>query len=531
MPLFSERLDQIRAAKNLAGLADLTRGIEKESLRVTKQATLSKIAHPKGLGSALAHPQITTDYSEALLEFITPPNKSIDDMLSTLNDLHTFTYLHIGDESLWVNSMPCILNKDSDIPIGQYGSSNSGRMKSIYRLGLGHRYGRSMQTIAGIHFNFSVSDDLWEFLHKSDASNLSIIDYKTEGYLKLIRNFRRYFWLLLYLYGAAPAVCRSFIKSREHTLEPLNDNDANTLHKPYATSLRMGDLGYQSSAQESLTVTYNNIDGYIKTLCDAITQQHQDYSAIGIKDNKGEYQQLNDCLLQIENEFYSVIRPKRTAKSGQTALNALQNGGIEYIEVRCLDLNPFEDVGINKQQIQFLDIFLLFCLLEDSPPSDNDENKKILQNQKRMVYEGRKPNLMLHYFDTEKPAAEWSQEIMAKLLPIAQMIDTHNNSKDYQNALEIEQYKLENSAHTPSAKLIELLNRDKMSFYELTMKQSLINREHFTTQQLEPNKATYFTQMAVESLIKQKHIESDTNMCFEKFLDNYYKQYNCCIDG
>ncbi|MFT7491428.1 MAG: glutamate--cysteine ligase, partial [Pseudohongiellaceae bacterium] len=205
MPVLSERLDQLKTAKNLAGLADLTRGVEKESLRVNRQGTLSRTTHPKALGAALTHPHITTDYSEALLEFITPPEKNINHIINTLEDLHTFTYQHIGDESLWVNSMPCILN-DDDVPIAQYGDSNSGRMKSIYRLGLGHRYGRSMQTIAGIHFNFSVSDDLWEFLHRTDASSLPLVNFKTDGYLKLIRNFRRNFWLLLYLFGAAPAV-------------------------------------------------------------------------------------------------------------------------------------------------------------------------------------------------------------------------------------------------------------------------------------------------------------------------------------
>jgi glutamate--cysteine ligase len=528
MPVLSKRLEQIRTAENLAGLADLTRGVEKESLRVSKQGTLSKTAHPSALGAALTHPNITTDYSEALLEFITPPEKNINNIINKLNDLHTFTYQHIGDESLWVNSMPCILNKDADIPIARYGNSNSGSMKSIYRLGLGHRYGRSMQTIAGIHFNFSVSDNLWEFLHKTDASNLPITSYKTEGYLKLIRNFRRYFWLLLYLFGAAPAVCSSFIKGREHSLEPIK-NDSDTLHKPYATSLRMGDLGYQSSAQESLTTTYNNIDDYIKTLCDAITKQHSDYSAIGIKDSSGNYQQLNDCLLQIENEFYSVIRPKRTAKSGQTALNALKNGGIEYIEVRCLDLNPFEDVGISKQQIQFLDIFLLYCLLEDSPLSDEHENQNILQNQKRMVYEGRKPNLMLHYYDKERPASQWSQEIMGKLEAIAEMIDTHNNTSNYQNSLKIEQQKLDDPSRTPSAKIVAELNRDNISFYQLAMKYSLANREHFINQQLPSTTAANYKQMATASLKKQKEIEAaDTSINFEQYLENYYKEYNCC---
>lgn len=527
MSLLSTRLNQIRTAKHLAGMADLTRGVEKESLRVCTEGTLAKTGHPKALGSALTHPKITTDYSEALLEFITPPEANISNIITTLNDLHTFTYQHIGKESLWVNSMPCMLDKDTDIPIGQYGTSNSGRMKSIYRLGLGHRYGRSMQTIAGIHFNFSVSDDLWEFLHTSDASNLSINEYKTEGYLKLIRNFRRNFWLLLYLFGAAPAVCSSFINNREHSLEPIR-RDSRTLHTPYATSLRMGDLGYQSSAQESLTTTYNNIDGYIKTLCDAITQQHADYSDIGIKDSQGNYQQLNDCLLQIENEFYSVIRPKRTAKSGQTALNALRSGGIEYIEVRCLDLNPFENVGINEQQIRFLDTFLLYCLLEDSPLSDEQENQHILRNQKAMVYDGRNPNLTLHHFGKTRAASEWSQEIMDKLQPIAQMLDSHNGDTQYQQALQGEQRKLDNSANTPSAKIIESLSNRDISFYQLAMEHSARNREFFLNQTLSADTSHHYAQLAEQSLQKQQEIEADSSVTFEEYLQNYYKEYTNC---
>jgi len=527
MPSISNRLDSIKQATNLAGLANIVRGIEKESLRVSPEGTLSESAHPKALGSALTHPRITTDYSEALLEFITPPTPNIKQSINTLNDLHRFTYQHIGQESLWVNSMPCMLNSGSDIPIARYGSSNSGKMKSVYRLGLGHRYGRPMQTIAGIHFNFSVDDQLWQFLREQDDSKLSLTDYKTEGYFKLIRNFRRYFWLLLYLFGAAPAICRSFVKDREHQLVGIG-KDPHSLHTPYATSLRMGDLGYQSSAQESLVITYNCLSSYIETLCKAITQTHPHYQEIGLLDQDGHHQQLNDSLLQIENEFYSVIRPKRTSQPGQTALSALSNGGVEYIEVRCLDLNPFEPVGISEEQIHFLDCFLLFCLLEDSPASSNQEYQQLQENQRRMVYKGRDPNLKLYHSGKERSAQQWGQEIITKLQPIAELLDSQLNDNNYMQAVKNEGKKLKDSSLTPSAKVIEAIQEQDITFYRWAMNASLTNRDHFLQNPLNVAQTQNHEATALESLKQQALIESETNLSFEQYISDYYAQYNCC---
>ncbi len=254
-------------------LTGITRGIEKESLRVSQSGHLAMTAHPQELGSALTHPSITTDYSEALLEFITSPSASIDEVLEELDEIHRFTYQHLDNELLWVSSMPCQLGDDSSIPVGKYGTSNIGKMKQIYRVGLGHRYGRLMQTIAGIHYNFSVPDELWLELQAASGDKQSLQDYKTQGYFATIRNFRRYSWLLLYLLGAAPAVCKSFVRGREHQLEQVN-NDSHSLYTPYATSLRMGDLGYQSDAQSSLVVCYNNLEQYVTTLRAALEQPY-----------------------------------------------------------------------------------------------------------------------------------------------------------------------------------------------------------------------------------------------------------------
>ena len=408
-------------------LANIVRGIEKESLRVEPNGQLAKTPHPKALGSALTHPSITTDYSEALLEFITAPSASIDQVLSELEEIHRYTYENIDDELLWVNSMPCQLGEDSSIPVGEYGSSNIGRMKTVYRLGLGHRYGRLMQTIAGIHYNFSVPDSLWMKLQADEGNQQSLQDYKTEGYFALIRNFRRYFWLLLYLFGAAPAVCKSFVRNREHDLQPVG-NDSHSLYKPNATSLRMGNLGYQSDAQSSLIVCYNDIAQYTRTLKGALETPYKHYEHLGLKDSQGNYQQLTTNLLQIENEFYSPIRPKRTAASGETPLEALHNKGVEYIEVRCVDLNPLAACGIDRQTIHFLDTFLLFCLLKDSPKTNNNEYQQITENQRRTVADGRNPDLELVDGEQSRKLVDWGEALVAEMQPVAELLDEANNS-------------------------------------------------------------------------------------------------------
>lgn len=526
MPALADRLATIRSTPDCAHIDKLTCGLEKESLRVTPEGVLAATAHPDALGASLTHPQITTDYSEALLEFITPPGSGAQALIDQLDELHRLTYRHIGEEFLWVNSMPCVITRDDAIPIAQYGRSNNGRMKMVYRQGLGHRYGRSMQIIAGIHFNFSVADHFWEYLRRQDKSPLDLRDYKTEGYFKLIRNFRRYFWLLLYLYGASPSVCRSFVQQRQHQLIPVGD-DRLSLYTPHATSLRMGDLGYQSNAQQSLAITYNCLGSYSESLCRAITTPYPDYATTGIRDDQGEYRQLNDGLLQIENEFYSVIRPKRTTKSGQTPLTALNEGGVEYIEVRCLDLDPFEPVGINAGQIHFLDLFLLFCLLEESPESDTAECRQLQENQRRTVYRGRDPELRLYHYGRERAAREWGFDLIRQLQPLAHLLDGNNATDHYRQAIARETAKLENDQLTPSAKIVAELQSQNITFYQWAMNASRKSREYFLNRPLNQDRERYYAKMAALSRRQQRQLEAADQKNFETFLADYYRQYQC----
>ena len=372
-------------------LATLRRGIEKESLRVQPDGMLADTPHPKGLGSALTHPRITTDFSESQVELITGVHDSIGACLAELTELHQVVYREIGDELLWCASMPCKLPNEEQIPIGQYGSANIGRLKSVYRQGLAHRYGRRMQTISGIHYNFSLPEAAWSMLKGSDQDNGPLDAYQDRGYFALIRNFRRHSWLLLILHGASPAVCGSFLGKHPHT---LTDWGTGTFIAPHGTSLRMGRLGYQSDAQASLAVSFNSLEGYAKSLHRSLTETYPPYEAIGISDG-GEYRQLATTLLQIENEFYGKIRPKRRILRGERALRALGERGVEYVEVRCVDVNPFHPIGIGADEIRFMDIFLLHCLLRDSPNDSPREIAAISRNQHLAAERGRDPDLRL----------------------------------------------------------------------------------------------------------------------------------------
>lgn len=517
------------APENQSLFTGILRGIEKECLRVDADGVLALSPHPAELGSALTHPQITTDFSEALLEFITPPTHRIDTLLLQLKNLHRFTYRHLPrEEMLWNNSMPCMLGNSDSIPVAQYGTTNRGRMKTVYRVGLGHRYGRVMQTVAGLHFNFSLPNAFWAFMHQNENSPEELDRYRTNRYFALIRNFRRHYWLLIYLFGASPALCRSFVQGRDHNLEIFGD-DEHTLHRPFATSLRMGDLGYQSSAQEALYVCYNSRESYVNTLGAAISTPYQPYQQLGVKSSNGEYIQLNTSLLQIENEFYSAIRPKRTAQKGETALTALCRRGVEYIEVRCLDLDPYSDIGVSEEQLLFLDCFLVYCALQDSPDCDAEEFKRILHNQKQVVNEGRRAGLQLITPNADKMSlSNWGEQLLEALEPVAQLLDHCHNSEAYQLSLSAQKNKIRDPNLTPSARVLNDLKSQGISFAQWAKTRADAQKDRFLQQTLSSTAAKKYQDMAEESSAIQKAEEEHPQIPFDEYLKHYYEQYRAC---
>ena len=493
-------LERLRALPP-ATLKGIRRGIEKESLRALPGGGLALTPHPAGLGSALTHPHITTDYSESQLELITGVHADVDACIEELTQIHQVVYREIGDEVLWVGSMPCGLPTDETIPIGRYGSSNVGRAKSVYRMGLGHRYGRRMQTISGIHYNWSMPG------------------VSTEDYFGLIRNFRRQSFLLLYLFGASPAVCSSFVAGREHELQVLKDH---TLYMPHGTTLRMGRLGYQSDAQASLAVSYNSLESYGASLQGALTQPYPPYEKVGIQNPGGDYNQLATSLLQIENEFYGTIRPKRVIFPGERPLHALRERGVEYVEVRCMDLDPFVPVGIRAQTSRFIDVFLLHCLLTESPPDTPEQIKALGRNQHLTASRGREPGLRLEREGGAVPLTEWGTQIVEQCRPIAQTLDSLHGGSNYRDTLVAAVAALHQPDLLPSAHVLQAMAQDfDSSYVRFTRAQSETTRKTLLALPLAPEARARFARLAQTSVDEQKKMEALDSLPFEVYRQQY----------
>lgn len=521
MASYESALALLSQPQHLSLLTRLQRGLEKEGLRCDASGKIAQTPHARGLGSALTHPSITTDYSESLLEFITPVFPSAHEANAYLEIAHRFAYSQMGSEMIWPASMPCILNGEMSIPIADYGTSNLGKLKHVYRHGLWHRYGRVMQAISGIHYNFSLPDDLLELLAKEEGRNADK-DFVSERYLRLIRNFRRYGWLLMYLFGASPAICRTFLAGHEHSLEPLHQH---TLHAPYATSLRMSDLGYQNSAQSDLRVCHNSLDSYITTLSKALAIPVERYEEIGVQGDDGEYRQLNTNMLQIENEYYSNIRPKRIGEAGEKPLQSLARAGIQYIEVRSTDVNPFLPLGIDIPQMHFLDIFLTWCALSDSPNIYDTECKQTEENFSKVVYDGRRPGLMLSRGANNEAISleDWGRALIEEMRPLAKMMDAAHHHNFHQDTLNQQVIKLADSERTPSAKVLRILKDENLEFAELTLRQAKAHRDTLS-EPLAENIAATWQKMAADSLTAQAEMEAADDMPFAEYLADYLKR-------
>lgn len=506
------------------------RGIERETLRVNVNGQINLSEHPVTLGSALTHPKITTDYSEALLEFITSASINCEVALGELDEIHRFAYTELGEQMLWSQSMPCDLPDEQDIPIACYGQSHIGMLKHVYRRGLAVRYGKSMQCIAGIHYNYSVDDAIWSVLHDSaiHLTDEEKKDVQSEGYIALIKNFNRYNWLLMYLFGASPALLSNFLRGKNHQLNVLSED---TLYLPYATSLRMSDLGYQNNAQDGLMPPYNTLMEYMRSLSRAVSKPYAPYEAIGAQKN-GEWIQINTNVLQIENEFYATIRPKRVINAGERPVEALCSRGVQYVEVRCMDINPFEPLGINLETSRFLDVFLLFCILIESPQTNQKEWLENTSNFAKTVKEGRKPDLKLQHLGSDVGLVSWGLDLLTQMTEVAQVLDEQNGGTAFMQSLEAQKEKLLNPDKTPSAQVLAAINAHDGSFTKFALAQSKIFADDFKSRSLSDEQLNAFKAMVQTSLTEQAHIERVQVGDFDSFINDYRSrtssQKTCC---
>lgn len=515
--IFEQRLSALSNAG--ISVAGGSKGVEKEALRVTASGDLSQEPHPVALGSALTNPYITTDFSEALLEFVTPAYANTWETLRTVCDIHQFTYDNLDDELLWPASMPCRVPADTDVPLARYGDSNVGTMKTAYRRGLGYRYGRHMQTIAGVHFNYSLPLSFWPSYQQILGDDRDEGTFRSDHYMGMVRNFRRFGWLMLYLFGTSPALCKSFGGDGELQMPSLNDE---TWYEPFGTSLRMSDLGYNNQNQARLNIGLDGVDDYIRDLSTAIRTPEPAYEEIGVKVD-GVYRQLNASLLQIENEYYSSIRPKRVARSGERPTSALKRGGVEYVEVRSLDINVFDPSGINQNTMRFIESFLIYCLLEASPLLDSASLEEASNNQLQTAKYGRDPSLLL-YRDAEAiTLADWARQILAKVAAVAERVDQADGGESYAAAAASMQELVADPDKTPSARVLTELRSADCSFFEFALSVAYGHRDYFRSiEPLAVERKRIFERTAADSIEEQRRIETSDEISFEEYLARYF---------
>ncbi len=519
---FEQRLARLINHGLAPVLADNRFGLEKETLRVGPDGAIAQTPHPRALGSALTHPFITTDYSEALLEFITPPMRRIQDALSFLEAVHRFVYRRVGEDMLWANSMPCVVSGDASIPIARYGSSNAGRMKHLYRVGLGHRYGRMMQVIAGVHFNISLSPESWQALYEFDGHREGEPAYRSERYFGMMRNLLRVGWLVPYLYGASPAICRTFLEGTHCRLDPL---DGHSYGVKNGTSLRLSDIGYNNHAERDsgVDVSYNSLEEYRRGLHRAVTTPLARYQALGVKVD-GEYRQLNANILQIENEYYSSLRPKQILHDNEAPLTALRRRGVAYLELRSLDVNPFEPLGITADSLHLLRALVLHSALEPSTPLSPAEREAIDTNLTTVAMRGREPELTLTRDGRRITLPAWGLDILDRLEAVCDLLDSTEGGSAHRDALKSARVAMKNPAATPSARILQHLHHSGESFFGFAHRLSADHQQHFLAG--EETDDIGLSEQTEASLARQAEMEAQPQLPFDQYLADYFAQFH-----
>ncbi len=508
------RIDElIDPAEARSGL----RGLERESLRVSPDGRIAQTPHPSALGSPLTHEKITTDFSEALLEFVTPPRTETTAVLAELTDLEAFAAQAMGDELLWMTSMPCFIDDPDTIPIGRYGRSNAGRMKYLYRMGLAARYGSAMQAIAGVHFNFSFPEALWEPLlaAREMPDGRSGRDALWMG---LIRNVQRLGWALLYLFGASPASCPSFTRERPSWLGQLRNG---SLAAPHGTSLRLSDIGYKNRSQAYLNVSTNSLKEWVADLSRALFTEEPAFAAIGVR-NGEDWHQLSTGILQIENEYYGLIRPKSRPRLTERPTAALLRDGVRYVELRALDIDPQSPLGIAPGTMAFLETFLWYCLLEPSPPLTPSNQLEISYNQRNVAIRGREPGLQLRRNSGYQLLPEWGRSLVESLWPVAEHLDNGLDDHPHTQAVRQATACFEDPALTPSAKTLQEIRDTREGFLHWALGVSRRHTEALRECPLAQATRARLEATAHESLRRQADMEASDTEPFDVYLEHYY---------
>lgn len=452
----SDRLTHLPGALLRAGAF----GLEREALRVTPTGRLALTPHPPEFGDKLTNRRITVDFSESQLELITTPQPSVDRAWAELASLHdeVEAVLDAHGERLWPFSMPPALPHEAAVPVARFGASPAARAHELYRIGLGHRYGRRRQMISGIHFSFSFAPALLAALGSRQPSPAA----RDAAYFRTARNFLRQRWLVTYLTGASPVADPSFhgvVGSHVAAVRACCPGCCPESFDRHAISLRTSRHGYADTAGPAMPVSFDDRAGYVRDLRQLLATRSERFAALG-SDRAGAPVQLNDRVLQRESEFYAAIRLKgRVAPGGSSHVAALAQHGVHYAEVRVLDIDPYVREGIAAATLRFLQVFLLDCLLGTAAPLPAAEWTRAQENQHRVALCGRSPGLKLRTAEGEAPLSELAAPIFARLVPLARRMDEGLTDPHFSEAVQLFRARLDDPAELPAARIVAALAR------------------------------------------------------------------------
>lgn len=463
-----EQMYSVFSANSKYVLLDGMWGIEREAQRVIKTGELALSPHPKSLGDKLTNPEITTDFSESQIELITPAFSKIEEVHNYMEALYEKVVNHIGEEYLWPISMPPCLPQEDKIPIAEFGDNEEGKLLNQYRQGLASRYGKKMQMISGIHYNFSFGEQLLGLLHNSWGKGIAFDEFRDYIYFAVARNFLRYRWLLIYLLGASPVYDETYTSVIQCELEKVKQCCPSCCHveeENYATSYRVSRYGYFNTGIGQMSIRYNSKKEYVRGIKRLLKKKSNKFAKLE--------HQLSDRVLQKDSEFYSAIRLKQVTKQGESQTDAINQRGVKYAEVRILDIDPYEKAGIGLSQLRFLQVFTLFCLMEQNTSIGRLEMKHITNNHHLVALRGRDVSLQLHHPQYGKVnLKQWSSEIFVKLKKIAILLDQEHGTSDYSDCIHTELLKLMEPSRLPSARIINDMATNHESFLEFGMRKA-----------------------------------------------------------
>ena len=499
-------------------------GLEKEGMRAQTDGHVASTPHPVAAGSPLTHPLITTDFAEALLEFVTPVFARTEELINCLDQAQKFALalLRQRKEYIWPLSMPPAIANIEEIPIAQYGDSYSGRVRHIYRRGLALRYGRRMQTIAGMHFNFSFTNAFLRLRQEITGMRMQ----PDQLYFHLIRNYLRFTWLANYLFGASPALDSTFLDGASPP-SFLQARGRRTFIHPHSTCLRMGSLGYINKNTALMRVCFNSLEDYLIAFRQMLTQEHPDYERHGLKGNDGAYHQLSTSMLQVENEYYASIRPKVTRSSNEKTIDVLSRRGVEYVEIRNLDINPFAPAGIDIPTIHFLQLLLTYCALKDSPRIDEAECKKIGELETNITAANRNTPAQFEFEVCGKrwTLAEAILTLLDDLQPLAELLDRGSEGQPYAQALAEMYGRLNDPTRLPSERLAQRAQKENLEHIEVGMRLAKRHAAYYAALPDDPAWQQKLLHESKQSLHTEQQLRSQHPQHDARDFDLYVQNY------